>query len=206
MDKEMEQLEKKLNEKRELHLIRTKDIYQEYKDRNLADYSDESIAIVANCKNTGIPVGANACSMTGKSKRGTIAMQLFGVVDPETETFTEAGFRAHGCIAMIACASVAATLVVGKTLDEALQITAQDIKDIVGKTPDNKSFTYYVAQEAIRAAVGDYYDRAGKTPDEIEALTDCSDKHMGCWLCEDCSLRTTLMTTRYGEIPKEIAY
>lgn len=193
-------------EGKDVVLIRTPDIHQVNRDKNLADYSEEALSIVADCTNTGIPEGANACAMTGKSKRGTIAMQLFGVVDPKTETFVRAGFRAHGCVAMIACASTAARLIEGKTLSQALAITPEMIAEVVGKIPSNKAFTFYIATESIRAAIGDYLIRAGKTSSEIKAFTSCNTAQIGCCMSEDCSLRAQLLDLDYSEIPQEIVY
>ena len=45
--------------------------------------------------------------------------QLFAEIDPETETFVEVGFRSHGCLAAIACATALATMLRGRTFDEA---------------------------------------------------------------------------------------
>lgn len=182
-----------MNSNEKLVLIRTEHIHQVNKDGQLQGYSDRALSIVAQCKNAGIPEGSNAISMTGKSKRGTIAMQLFAVYDPDKQSFIHSGFRAHGCIAMIACASVTAGLLLGKNLDEALNISIEDLKNEVGKVPDNKIFTFYLAHEAIRAAVADYLLRTGEESKRVKQLVQCSDKQMGCWMCEDCSLRAQLL-------------
>lgn len=182
-----------MNTDDKLVLIRTDHIHQVNKDGELQGYSDQALSIVANCKNAGIPEGSNAISMTGKSKRGTIAMQLFAVYDPEQQKFIHSGFRAHGCIAMIACASVCAGLILGKNLNEALAISVDDIRREVGSVPSNKVFTFYLAHEAIRAAVADYLLREGRSATEVKQHVDCSDAQMGCWMCEDCSLRGQLL-------------
>ena len=178
-------------------LIRTRDIFQTEKDDGVKGYAPETLRIVATATNTGIPEGANACSMTGKSKRSSLALQLFGVVDPETERFTHAGFRAHGCIALIAAASVTAALLEGRTLEEALLIDSDEIMSHLVEIPDSKTFVLPLATEAIRAAVGDYYIRAGLDADQVEKRAGCNYWSLNCLLAENCSLRSQLVDMRY---------
>lgn len=178
-------------------LIRTRDIFQTEKDDGITGYAPETLSIVANAKNVGIPEGANACGMAGKSKRSSLAMQIFGVVDPETERFEHVGFRAHGCIALIAAASVTAALMVGKTPQEALEITGDDIMEHLVEIPASKQFVLSLAPETIRAAVGDHYIRKGLDADEVEALAGCNTSSLSCLVAENCSLRSQLVDMRY---------
>lgn len=179
-------------------LIRTESIYQTDKDNGVEGYSDTALAIVANAINTGIPEGSNACSMVGKSKRGTVAMQLFAVVDPKTERFTVAGFRARGCIAMIASASKIAEMICGLSFEEALAITPEQLGAELGRIPNGKQFTLHIAIEAVRAAIGDYLIRGGATYEEIDRAIPCDESLIGCIMCEDCSLRNQLIDLRFA--------
>ena len=109
-------------------VIRTADVYQTEVEAGTAGYSDTLLSVVANFKNSGAPEGFNAQCMVGKSKRGEVALRLFAVIDPETETFVRAGFKARGCLAMTACASVVCSMIEGRTFAEALAITPDDVK------------------------------------------------------------------------------
>ena len=108
-------------------VIRTEDVYQMATEVGVEGYSDTLLSVVANFKNSGAPEGFNAQSMVGRSKRGEVALRLFAVVDPKTETFVRVGFKSRGCLAMTACASMVSMMLEGKTYDEALAITNEDV-------------------------------------------------------------------------------
>ena len=118
--------------------LRTPDMYQIENDAPITEYSERTLDLIADAKNGGIPDGANAFCSVGKEKRGTVQMQLFAEIDPETETFVEVGFRSHGCLAAIACATALATMLRGKTFDEALAITKEEILEAVGGLPNGR--------------------------------------------------------------------
>ena len=99
--------------------------------------------------------------MAGKSKRGEVACRLFAVVDPDTRVVVKAGFKARGCLAITACASVACTMLEGRVLEDALAITVDDLREALDGVPAGKTNTLYFAVEAIRALVGDYLVREG---------------------------------------------
>lgn len=183
-------------------LIRTPFIHQTQKDRGINDYGQAALKIVAHCKNAGIPAKTNAIGMTGKSKRSTIAVQIFAEINPQTHTIVHAGFKAHGCIAMIACASVATSLIVNKTVDEALSIPLDAIVKEVGRIPADKIFTYHLAHEAIRSCMGDYLIKQGFNSAEVRAKTSCSERIPSCHICEDCSLRVRLLEEIAAQTPR----
>lgn len=170
-------------------LLRTADVYQTNVDNGVVGYSDTLLAIVANFKNNGIPEGANAQSMVGKSKRGEVAFRLFARINPETRIIEAAGFKTRGCLAMTGCASAACAMIEGKTLDEALTITTEDIRTAVDGVPANKANTLTFAVEAIRALVGDFWVRSGASLAELDAIVPCDTYSVACLMCEHCSLR-----------------
>ena len=170
--------------------LRTPDMYQIENDAPITEYSERSLNLIADAKNGGIPNGANAFCSVGKEKRGTVQMQLFAVVDPETETFVEVGFRSHGCLAAIACATALADMLRGKTFAEALAITSQDILEAVDGLPVGRKYTLTYAVEAVRALVGDYLLRIkGYTIAQLNEVVRCDNMCPNCLLTENCSLR-----------------
>ena len=126
-------------------LTRTKDVYQTELDNGVEGYSETMLAIVANFKNAGKPEGFNVQSMVGKSKRGEVALRLFAVIDPATETFVRMGFKSRGCLAMTACASTICSMVEGKSFAEALAIRPEDVKAALDGVPSDKLHTTYFA-------------------------------------------------------------
>lgn len=174
----------------DIPFLRTPDMYQIENDAPITEYSDRALDLIADAKNGGIPEGANAFCSVGKEKRGTVQMQLFAVVDPKTETFVEVGFRSHGCLAAIACATVLATMLRGKTFEEALAITAEDILEAVDGLPKGRKYTLTYAVEAVRALIGDYLLRIkGYSIAQLNEVIRCESMCPNCLLTENCSLR-----------------
>lgn len=170
--------------------LRTPDMYQIENDAPITEYSDRALDLIADAKNGGIPEGANAFCSVGKEKRGTVQMQLFAEIDPASETFVEVGFRSHGCLAAIACATALATILRNKTFDEALAISKEDILDAVGGLPNGRKYTLTYAVEAVRALIGDYLLRIkGYSIAELNEVIRCENMCPNCLLTENCSLR-----------------
>lgn len=170
--------------------LRTPDMYQIEKDAPISEYDKKTIDLIADAANGGIPDGANVFCSVGKEKRGTVQMQLFAQVDPETATFGEVGFRSHGCLAAIACATALASLLRGKTAEQALAITREDIEGLTGPLPTSRNYTLIFALEAVRALVGDYYLRVCHyTLAELDRDLPCTRLSVPCMITENCSLR-----------------
>ncbi len=184
-------------------VIRTADVYQTEVEAGTAGYSDTLLSVVANFKNSGAPEGFNAQCMVGKSKRGEVALRLFAVIDPETETFVRAGFKARGCLAMTACASVVCSMVEGKTFAEALAIRPDDVKEALDGVPWDKIHTAYFAAEGVRALIGDFIINRGGAIADLDAVVPCDELSLSCAMCEHCSLRDARIELRFGPAANE---
>ena len=178
-------------EVKDRHVLRTADVYQTEIEDGVTGYSDTLLSVVANFCNGGAPEGFNAQSMVGKSKRGEVALRLFAVVDPDTERFVRVGFKARGCLAVTGCASVVCSMLEGRTFDEALAITTDDVKTALDGVPVDKVYTLHFAVEAIRALIGDYLAHRGATVEELDVLVPCDAMSVPCIICEHCSFRST---------------
>ncbi|MBE6466943.1 iron-sulfur cluster assembly scaffold protein [Denitrobacterium detoxificans] len=170
------------------HVIRTADVYQTHMENGVRGYSDKLLSVVADFTNSGIPEGCNARGMAGKSKRGEVACQIFGTINPETRTIEHAGFRSRGCIAITASASMLCQMIEGKSIEEALAISDNDIVRALDGVPSDKRDTPIFAMEACHAMIGDWLIAQGEF-DELDALTPCDMGSVTCLLCEHCSLR-----------------
>lgn len=72
----------------------------------------------------------------------------------------EAHFRAYGCGTAIACGSVTTELILGRTPEEALKFSNEEVSQALGGLPPAKAHCPVLAEEAVRAAVRDYLERS----------------------------------------------
>ena len=65
-------------------------------------------------------------------------------------------WKTYGCASAIASTSALSELAKGKTLDDALKITAEDIDDYLGKLPKHKFHCSVLGHEALADAINNY--------------------------------------------------
>lgn len=69
---------------------------------------------------------------------------------------TDARYRTQGCAAAIACGSVLTELVRGRTIEEALRMTKDDIVSTLNGLPEQKIHCSVLADDSMKDAVRDY--------------------------------------------------
>jgi nitrogen fixation NifU-like protein len=68
----------------------------------------------------------------------------------------EAGFWTNGCAATVACGSMSTDLIKGKTVTQAMAITARDIADALVDLPSGNFHCAELAAQTLRIALKDY--------------------------------------------------
>ena len=117
-------------------------------------YSEKVMDHFMNPRNVGEIEDASGVGEVGNAKCGDI-MKIYIKVD-DNDVITDVKFKTFGCGAAIASSSRATEMVMGKTVDEALQITNEMVTESLGGLPPVKLHCSVLAEEALHAAIADY--------------------------------------------------
>ncbi len=117
------------------------------------NYTDKVLDYFRNPRNMGQMENPDGIGKVGNPVCGDVMHIYIKVKD---NRITDCKFATFGCVAAIATSSVLTELAKGKTLDEALKITNQDVANELGGLPRIKMHCSLLAEEGLRAAIQDY--------------------------------------------------
>jgi NifU-like protein involved in Fe-S cluster formation len=119
----------------------------------MAEYSEIVLDHAANPRNQGPLADANARGYQMNPVCGdTLALSL-RIVDGRIE---KAGFQTEGCTASIATSSILTEMVEGLSLDEAGELSYEDVSAAVGGLPASKLHSAALVIDALRRAIASY--------------------------------------------------
>ena len=116
-------------------------------------YNEKVMDHFNNPRNVGEMEDANAVGESGNFKCGDKMVIYIKVKDDVIE---DVNFQTFGCAAAIATSSVLTEMVKGKTIEEALQVTNQDVAENLGGLPPVKMHCSNLAADALQDAIKKY--------------------------------------------------
>jgi nitrogen fixation NifU-like protein len=116
-------------------------------------YNEKVIDHFQNPRNAGEMLDPNGVGEVGNMTCGDI-MKIF--VKVEDDIIKDIKFLTFGCGAAIASSSALTEMVKGKTVEEALKITNQDVAEELGGLPEKKLHCSNLAADAFQKAIEDY--------------------------------------------------
>ena len=141
----------------------------------MALYSEKVMDHFMNPRNVGSIEDASGVGEVGNAKCGDI-MKIY--LQIENEIIVDCKFETFGCGSAIASSSMATEMIMGKSVDEAMELTNKAVAEALDGLPAHKMHCSVLAEEAIKQALKDYFDK-NNIPYDKEKFkeTDHDDLH-----------------------------
>ena len=117
-------------------------------------YSEKVMDHFANPRNSGEIENASGEGTVGNPTCGDL-MTIYIDVD-DNDVIQDIKFKTFGCGAAIATSSMITEIAKGMTVDEALEITRNDVADALDGLPPIKMHCSNLAADALTEAIKDY--------------------------------------------------
>jgi len=122
-------------------------------------YTDKVMDHFRNPRNMGEIKNPDGFGKVGNPTCGDV-MAIY--IKVKNEKIVDIKFKTYGCTAAIATSSVLTEMIKGKTIDEALKITRDDVANELGGLPAVKMHYSNLAADALREAIKDYRSKQKK--------------------------------------------
>ena len=122
-------------------------------------YSEKVLDHFKNPRNVGEIEDADGVGTVGNPVCGDM-MSIY--INVKNDKIEDIKFKTFGCGAAIATTSMTTELAKGKTLDEAMKITREQVADELDGLPPVKMHCSNLAADALHEAVKDYKKKVGE--------------------------------------------
>jgi NifU-like protein len=160
------------------------------------EYTDKVKEHFLNPRNVGEVENPDGTGEVGSMACGD-ALKLTFKLD-EDRRISEAKFQTFGCASAIASSSALTEMLIGKTLEEAEQITNDDIADYLGGLPKEKMHCSVMGRDALEKAIVCY---RGDVPKEVDGELVCE-----CFGVTDLQIRRAVTENHLKSIEEVTDY
>ena len=122
----------------------------------MALYSEKVMDHFMHPRNVGTIEDASGIGEVGNAKCGDI-MKIYLKI--ENDIIQDVKFETFGCGSAIASSSMATEMIMGKSVDEAMELTNKAVAEALDGLPAHKLHCSVLAEEAIKNALKDYFDK-----------------------------------------------
>jgi len=146
-------------------------------------YSEKVMEHFQNPRNVGVIKEADGVGQVGNPVCGDMMTFYIKVRD---NRLSDIKFQTFGCGAAIAVSSIVSEMAMGKTLDEAMEITNDRVADELGGLPKNKLHCSNLGADALHKAIEDYRakTKAQQKEEPVEKPSEKRDEERCC--CPYC--------------------
>lgn len=125
------------------------------------DYSEKVMDHFENPRNQGVLENPDGIGVEGNPQCGDIMKIYIKVAD---NRIADVKFQTFGCGAAIASSSMATEMIMGKTLEEAWELSNKAVAQALDGLPPQKVHCSVLAEDAIHRAINDYRVKQGLEP------------------------------------------
>ncbi len=122
----------------------------------MSEYSEKVLDHFRNPRNAGIIEDASGVGEIGDPSCGDFLRVFIKVIGDEV---SEIKYQIRGCPAAIACASAMTEIATGRSLDDAMMISEDDIVNVLDGLPEYKVHCSALGAAGLRTAIMDYFNR-----------------------------------------------
>lgn len=133
-------------------------------------YSEKVMEHFQNPRNVGEIPDADGIGEVGNPVCGDMMSFYIKVKD---NILTDVKFKTFGCGAAIAVSSMVSEMAKGKTIEEALKITRDEVAKELGGLPPNKMHCSNLGADALHNAIKNYLDKTKEKKPTVSSLSDC---------------------------------
>ncbi len=147
----------------------------------MPQYSEKVMEHFMNPKNVGEIDNADGIGEVGNPVCGDM-MTFYIKVSPDGKTIEDVKYKTFGCGAAIAVSSMVSEMAKGKTIEEALKITKEEVAKELGGLPPNKMHCSNLGADALTKAIENYLS---KRPNQKiqKSQEELQNKNQRCPFC-----------------------